>query len=512
LYFRKAPSADDVRLFSAEAQAFLVHLHQKFNARRLELLARRQERQRRLDAGELPDFRKDTAAIRESNWQVSAIPADLQDRRVEITGPVDRKMVINALNSGAKCFMADFEDASSPVWETMTDGQRNLQDALRRTIRHVDIQTGKTYTLKENPAVLLARPRGLHLDEAHVECAGERYSGSLFDFGLYLFHNVEALKALDSGAYYYLPKLEDVITEAERYQKLRQGFVKVTVLIETILATFEAEEILFALRPHIVALNCGRWDYIFSYIKKFARHPDRLLPDRQQVTMTVPFMRAYSQHIIHVCHKRGALAMGGMAAQIPVKDNPAANEAAMARVRADKEREASDGHDGTWVAHPALIPLAQEVFDRLMPAANQVDKKIASPVSSADDLLAVPAGSITEAGVRTNIQVGILYLAAWLDGQGCVPIHNLMEDAATAEICRAQCWQWRQHQAKLEDGRILSAGLLEQWIAEEHKSLKKAPMLSTLDRATAIFQQLCNSETFTEFLTLPAYDELIKSQ
>ncbi|VAW02946.1 Malate synthase, partial [hydrothermal vent metagenome] len=434
------------QILSFAALEFLADLHRKFNASRLDLLENRADMQDALDAGLAPDFDFDTADIRNGEWQVRPAPADLQDRRVEITGPVDRKMIINALNSGAKVFMADCEDASSPTWRNMLEGQINLRDANRRDIAFVHPVKATTYRLVETPAVLLVRPRGWHLDEVHLQIDGAAISGSLFDFGLYLFHNHAALQALDSGPYYYLPKLENsdearlwnlVILHAQSVLALPVGTVRVTVLIETILASLQLDEILYELRDHICGLNCGRWDYIFSFIKRFQNRPDKILPDREQVSMTSDFMRAYSRNVIEVCHRRGAHAIGGMAAQIPVKNDPIANESAFAKVRADKQREVTDGHDGTWVAHPGMVALALEVFDQYMPTANQISRRNGY-TTDAVTLTTPSTGTITMAGVRTNVEVGILYLAAWLGGQGAVPIHNLMEDAATAEISRAQ--------------------------------------------------------------------------
>ncbi|MEM9304171.1 MAG: malate synthase A, partial [Pseudomonadota bacterium] len=425
---------DDV--LTPDALAFVATLAAEFDGERRALLEQREVRQEALDRGALPDFLAETQSIRDGDWRVAPVPADLQDRRVEITGPVDRKMVINALNSGAKVFMADFEDSSAPSWSNMIGGQINMADAVRRTITF-DAPNGKHYALNDDPAVLLVRPRGLHLIENHLQLDDTAVGGSIVDFALYLFHNAAELKARGTGPYYYLPKLEhhlearwwnNVIDRAEDLLGLDRGTVKVTVLIETLHAGFQMDEILYELREHIVGLNCGRWDYIFSYIKAFRAHPDRVLPDRAQVTMAVGFLKAYSLLLIKTCHRRGAHAMGGMAAQIPVKNDPEANAAALEKVRVDKEREASNGHDGTWVAHPALIPLAMEIFDSHMPNANQVDRLREDVEITRDDLIAVPDGTITEAGVRGNLRVAIEYLAAWIGGNGCVPIDNLMED------------------------------------------------------------------------------------
>ena len=509
-------------ILSPSAMDFLVLLHRTFNSRRLELLERRAARQRRLDAGELPGFLEETRHIRESDWQVRPAPADLADRRVEITGPTDRKMVINALNSGANVFMADFEDATSPTWTNLVEGQLNLRDAIDRTIEFASPE-GKSYRLNPNTATLLARPRGWHLTEAHVVIDGEPMSGSLFDFGLYFFHNAKRLLERGSGPYFYLPKLEshlearlwnEAFNLAQDTVGIPRGSIRVTVLIETILATFEMDEILYELKDHIVGLNCGRWDYIFSFIKKFRNHPDFVLPDRATVGMDRHFLRSYTQLVVKTCHRRGAHAMGGMAAQIPIKNDPAANQAALDKVTADKKREVADGHDGTWVAHPGLVALARQVFDENMPGPNQLDRRREDVQVSASDLLSVPHGKITESGVRQNTTIGLLYLEAWLNGLGCVPIFNLMEDAATAEISRSQLWQWIRHQARLEDGRVLTRELYRGIAKEE---LERIRTLVGIERfgsgkyelAATIFDRLITSPDFTEFLTLPAYQELL---
>jgi malate synthase len=508
-------------IFTPEAVEFVAALAREFTPRRNQLLERRHERQREIDAGKLPDFLPETASIRSGEWRVAPVPGDLQDRRVEITGPTDRKMVINALNSGAKVFMADFEDANSPTLDNLVEGQVNLRDAVRRTIAFEN-ETGKRYKLNEQTAVLMVRPRGWHLSEKHFLVDGQPIPGGLFDFGLYFFHNVHELLKRGTGPYFYLPKLEshlearlwnDVFAAAQQRLGIPRGTIKATVLIETILGAFEAEEILYELRDHSAGLNCGRWDYIFSYIKKFCNKPDFMLPDRAKVTMTVPFMRLYTQHVIKVCHRRGAHAIGGMAAQIPIKGDPAANDQAFAKVRADKEREANDGHDGTWVAHPGLVPVALEVFDRVMPQPNQVERQREDVHATAAELLKPCDGTITEQGVRWNLKVGIQYLESWLRGNGCVPLYNLMEDAATAEISRAQCWQWLHHQAKLEDGRTLDTPLFEQMYGEELKAIREELGAERYDsgqfaRASELFKQMCQSPTFTEFLTLPAYEYL----
>ncbi|WP_087435669.1 malate synthase A [Paenibacillus apiarius] len=514
------PFAD---ILTPEALDFLGKLHERFNPRRCELLAVRAERQRRLDAGDLPHFLEETKHIRDGGWTVASVPADLQDRRVEITGPSgDAKMVINALNSGAKGFMADFEDANSPTWENTIRGQINMRDAIRRTISYTSPE-GKSYRLNERTAFLLIRPRGWHLEEKHIRIGGENAAGSLVDFGLYFYHNAQALIQNGSGPYFYLPKLEshlearlwnDVFVFAQQELGIPQGTIKATVLIETILATFEADEILYELREHSAGLNCGRWDYIFSFIKRLNRHRHALLPDRSQVTMTVPFMRAYTQHVIRTCHKRGAHAMGGMAAQIPIRHDAAANAKAMEQVRADKLREASDGHDGTWVAHPGLVPIALEVFDERMKGPNQLDNKREDVHATTEDLLAIPEGTITEQGLRTNISVGLQYIEAWLRGYGAVPIFNLMEDAATAEISRTQVWQWIRHpEGRLADGTDITLELVLKLTEEElgaiEAQLGKAVFESRrFAEAKRLFTDLVSEETCSEFLTVTGYELL----
>jgi malate synthase len=515
------PDAAFQKILTPEALAFLAALERKFGAERLRLLEARKERQKRLDAGEKPDFLKETAQIRSSDWKVAPLPKDLLDRRIEITGPVDRKMVINALNSGASCYMADFEDSTTPTWANQLDGQRNLMDAVRRQITFDDPGSGKAYRLNQKTAVLMVRPRGWHLPEKHVVIDGRPMSGSLFDFGLYVFHNAKELVARGTGPYFYLPKLEshpearlwnDVFLFAQDRLGLPKGTIKATVLIETITAAFEMDEILYELRDHSAGLNCGRWDYIFSFIKKFARDPRAVMPDRASVTMTSHFLRAYSLLLIKTCHQRGVHAMGGMAAQIPIKNDPAANEDALAKVRADKEREAADGHDGTWVAHPALVPIAKEIFDRLMQEPNQIARQRQDVHVTAADLLAVPQGDITAAGLAVNISVGIAYLEAWLRGTGCVPLHNLMEDAATAEISRAQVWQWLKHGARLMDGRVVDRALCEKMIADDlahqRAALGEAFSRSKFEEASRLFADLVFADDFPEFLTLPAYERV----
>ncbi len=507
------------QILTPEALAFVAGLTRRFGPRVTELLARREARQRELDAGQLPDFLPETRAIRESEWRVTRIPADLQDRRVEITGPIDRKMIINALNSGAKVFMADCEDSLTPTWDNVVRGQLNLRDAVERTIDFTSPE-GKRYALNERIATLIVRPRGWHLYEKHLSVDGQPVPGAFVDFGLYLFHNHARLRANGTGPYFYLPKIEshlearlwtEVFAHAERELGLPAQTIKATVLIETILAAFEMDEILWELRDYIVGLNCGRWDYIFSFIKKFSRHPAFVLPDRAQVTMTTHFLRSYSKLLIKTCHRRGAFAMGGMAAQIPIKGDPVANEAAIGKVRADKEREAGDGHDGTWVAHPGLVPVAMEVFDRLMPTPNQLHRRLEDVEIKAIDLLTVPKGTITEAGLRSNVDVSLQYMAAWLGGNGCVPIYNLMEDAATAEISRAQIWQWIHHaDGVLEDGRKVTAELFRQVMREEIDKLRAtlgedAFARGNFDRAAGLIDQITTADRFETFLTLPAY-------
>ena len=509
-------------ILTPEAMAFVATLNRTFNARRLELLQRRAERQKSFDAGQMPDFLPETADIRAADWTIAPIPADLQDRRVEITGPVDRKMVINALNSGAKVFMADFEDANAPTWANLVEGHSNLRDAIRRTISFSSPE-GKEYRLNEQVAVLFARPRGWHLPEKHVLQDGEPISGSLFDFGLYAFHNARELLSRGTGPYFYLPKMEshhearlwnDVFILTEETLGIPPGSIKGTVLIETLPAAFEMDEILYELRDHSAGLNCGRWDYIFSAIKKRRNDPAFILPDRAQVTMTTHFMRSYALLCIQTCHRRGAHAMGGMAAFIPVKSDPEVNERALAQVRADKEREANDGHDGTWVAHPGLVSIALECFDRVMPQPNQIERKREDVRVAAADLLVVPEGTITEAGLRANISVGIQYLESWLRGLGCVPINNLMEDAATAEISRAQVWQWIRHpRGVLNDGRKVTVSLFREIMREELASIERTLGAEeygnrSFAQASEIFDAITTSDDFVDFLTLPAYESL----
>ncbi|WP_413992083.1 malate synthase A [Labrys okinawensis] len=515
------PRYDEI--LTPEALEFVAALQRRFNGRRKELLARRAERQKRFDAGETPDFLPETANIRESDWQVAPLPADLLDRRVEITGPVDRKMIVNALNSGAKVFMADFEDANSPTWSNCLDGQINLRDRWAGKIDFTDATTGKAYALKSDPAVLIVRPRGWHLDEAHVTLDGEPLSGSLFDFGLYFFHNAKAQIAQGSGPYFYIPKLEshlearlwnEVFLLAQESLGVPKGTIKATVLIETLPAAFEMDEILYELRDHMAGLNCGRWDYIFSFIKKLAKNQAYVLPDRSQVVMGKAFLRAYSLLLIKTCHRRGAFAMGGMAAQIPIKNNPTANEAAFAKVKADKEREAGDGHDGTWVAHPDLVPVAMEVFNRLMPEANQLDKKREDVKVGKIELLKVHEGTRTAEGLRDNIRVGVQYMEAWLRGRGAVPIYNLMEDAATAEISRAQIWQFVKYGVTLEGAITVTPSWFEGVFEEEMQRVRgevgdAAFSGGRFPEAVKLFKQLSLAPDFADFLTLPAYQMIV---
>ncbi|QBD81468.1 malate synthase A [Ktedonosporobacter rubrisoli] len=506
-------------ILTPEALNFVATLTRAFEGRREELLSKRVARQSELDAGKLPDFLPETAHIRTSAWTIAPLPADLQDRRVEITGPVDRKMVINALNSGAKVFMADFEDAHSPTWEGTIQGQINVRDAIKKTIDFTSPE-GKAYRLNDKIAVLLVRPRGWHLNEKHVLLDGKPISGGIFDFALYFFHNVKQLLANGTGPYFYLPKLEshlearlwnDIFVMAQNELGIPQGTIKATVLIETILATFEMDEILYELREHSAGLNCGRWDYIFSAIKKFRNIPEFVFPDRAQVTMTTHFMRSYALLTIKTCHRRNAPAIGGMAAQIPIKNDQQANEDALEKVRLDKRREATDGHDGTWVAHPGLVPIAMAEFDAVMKTPNQIERKREDVQVTAADLLAVPEGTITEAGLRNNISVSLQYLESWLRGTGCVPINHLMEDAATVEISRAQIWQWIHHpRGILNDGRKVTIELIRQLMTDELAKLKNALgeqryAQSKFSIASKILDEIITNDQFVEFLTLPAY-------
>jgi malate synthase len=510
-------------IITPAALDFLAGLHRKFDKRRRELMQRRADRQHRFDAGELPDFLPDTKAIREQGWKIGPVPKDLRDRRVEITGPVDRKMVVNALNSGAQVYMADFEDACSPSWENLVEGQLNLKDRWEGKLAFTDPKNKKSYKLNDKVAALIVRPRGWHLTEDHVTVDGEPVSGSLFDFGLYFFHNARRLVGADTGPYFYLAKTEshlearlwnDVFEYAQGQFKMPTGTIKATVLIETLPAAFEMDEILYELRDHILGLNAGRWDYIFSFIKRLGKNPRFLTPDRSVMTMDKAFLSAYAQLLIRTCHRRGAYAMGGMAAQIPVKGNDKANEEAFKKVRADKEREAGSGNDGTWVAHPDLVPVAEEVFNRMMPRPNQLDVLREDVKASRDKLLEMHEGDRTEAGLRLNIRVGIQYIEAWLKGRGAVPLYNLMEDAATAEISRMQVWQWIYHRATLKDGREVTADLFEKVLEDEMKKLRETLGPTNFDsgrfdEAIEIFRNMSLSMDVEEFLTIPAY-ELIK--
>jgi malate synthase len=507
------------KILTPQALALVAKLHREFEARRQQLLALRVERTKRLDAGERPDFLAETRPVREGDWKVAPVPADLQCRRVEITGPVERKMIINALNSGADAYMTDFEDSNAPNWDNQITGQLNLIEAIRRSITLT--QGEKTYKLNDKVATLVVRPRGWHLDEKHVVVDGKRVSGGVFDFALFMFHNAKELVARGSGPYFYLPKMEshlearlwnDIFMLTQRELGIPQGTVKATVLIETILAAFEMDEILYELREHSAGLNAGRWDYIFSCIKKFKVDRDFCLADRAKVTMTAPFMRAYALLLLKTCHRRGAPAIGGMSALIPIKNDPVKNEAALAGVRSDKQRDATDGYDGGWVAHPGLVPIAMEEFVKVLgDRPNQFGKQRPDVNVSASDLLNFqPETPITEAGLRMNINVGIHYLGSWLDGNGCVPIHNLMEDAATAEISRSQVWQWiRSPKGTLDDGRKVTAPMVKGLIIEELAKVKAAVGPSTAyDRAAQIFEQMATQESFAEFLTLPLYEEI----
>ncbi len=517
------PGYDEV--LSPGALAFLAALEERFGRRRRDLLAARAARQAAFDAGERPALPDPRSEIRRGDWSVAPIPSDLLDRRVEITGPVDRKMIINALNSGARVYMADFEDSTSPTWSNLVDGQRNLIDAVAGTIAYI-APNGKQYALAPKVATLMVRPRGLHLEERHCLLAGRPLSASFFDFGLFFFHNARRLVEKGSGPYFYLPKLEshqearlwnDVFLFAERAIGIATGTIRATVLIETITAAFEMDEILYELREHSAGLNCGRWDYIFSVIKKFRSDPRFVLPDRAQVTMATRFLESYSRLLIQTCHRRRAHAMGGMAAQIPIKGDPAANALAIRKVVEDKEREVRNGHDGTWVAHPALVPVAMEVFDRNMPGPHQWDRLLPDVTITEADLLATPPamGGITEEGLRANLRIGLEYLTAWLEGSGCVPIRNLMEDAATAEISRAQVWQWIHHpNGILADGRRITVELTRRMLEEELRALKNAGGPAAFDsgatkRAAAILDRLITNDDFADFLTLAAYEEIV---
>ncbi|WP_180799995.1 malate synthase A [Vibrio parahaemolyticus] len=510
-------------IFPVEAQTFLSLLCEKFAGRVEELLEAREEKQARIDAGELPDFLPDTQDIREGSWKILGIPQDLQDRRVEITGPTDRKMVINALNANVKVFMADFEDSMSPAWDKVLDGQVNLRDAVNGSISYTNSSNGKHYQLVDDPAVLICRVRGLHLKEKHVTWLGQIIPGALFDFALYFYNNHKALLQKGSGPYFYLPKLQshheakwwsEVFHFTEEYFGLETGTIKATVLIETLPAVFEMDEILFSLKEHIVGLNCGRWDYIFSYIKTLKKHPDRVLPDRQVVTMDKPFLNAYSRLLVRTCHKRGAFAMGGMAAFIPAKD-PQENQKVLDKIHNDKSLEANNGHDGTWVAHPGLADTAMEVFSAALgERTNQLDvsRSEDAPITAAE-LLEPCDGERTEEGMRHNIRVALQYIEAWISGNGCVPIYGLMEDAATAEISRASIWQWIQHGKSLDNGQQVTKALFETYLQEEVEVVKQEVgeeryQAGRFEEAAQLMAKLTTSDELTNFLTVPGYDYL----
>ena len=505
-------------ILTNEALEFLVQLHERFNNERFDLLKSRIKTQEIFDNGNFPIFPVETKSIREGDWIAAPLPKDLLDRRVEITGPVDRKMIINALNSGAKVFMADFEDSNAPSWSNLMEGQQNLIDAVKKTISFKN-ENGKEYRLNENTATLIVRPRGLHLNEKHISINGEEMSGSLVDFGLFFFHNAKELLKNESGPYFYLPKLEhyfeakwwnDVFVFAQDYLGINQGTIKATVLIETITASFQIDEIIYELKDHMAGLNCGRWDYIFSYIKKFRNHQNFMVPDRDQVTMATPFMEAYSLRVIQCCHKRNVHAIGGMAAQIPVKNDEEANRIAYEKVNLDKEREAKNGHDGTWVAHPGLVPIAMAVFNKYMPENNQISNKRTDLNITEEQLVEMPIGTITETGIRKNINVGILYMESWLSGNGAAALYNLMEDAATAEISRTQLWQWLHNNVTIEDGRLFTTELYNELLADEIQKIKRLVgenrfKSGNFKLAIELFNALVIKKEFEEFLTLKAY-------
>ena len=513
-------TAEFSRILTPEALAFVADLARRFDDRRKELLDRRRKVQLDIDAGRFPNFLEETRSIREAEWKIAPVPEDLKNRTVEITGPVDRKMVINALNSGATTYMADFEDSHAPTWRDTIQGQINLRDAVDGNIEFQN-PAGKTYRLAERTATLIVRPRGWHLVEKHVTVNGNPMPASLFDFGLFFYHNTRKLLSKGTGPYFYLPKMEshlearlwnEVFVQAQRALDIPQGTIKATVLIETILAAFEMDEILYELREHAAGLNCGRWDYIFSFIKRFKNNPDFIFPDRAQITMTRHCMRSYSLLAIKTCHRRGAHAIGGMAAQIPIKNNPVENAAALQKVREDKSREATDGHDGTWVAHPGLVPIAGEEFGKVMTGPNQLGKLRKDVQVTADDLLRLPGGTITEGGLRTNVSVGVQYMANWLSGLGCVPLYNLMEDAATAEISRTQVWQWVHHpKGRLEDGRNVTLALFRTVLKEELEKIRQEVGSQHFDStkydlAARLFDEIIAADSLEEFLTLRAYE------
>jgi malate synthase A len=506
--------APNGEVLSPDALAFLYELMAPALTRIESILSARVEAQAAYDRGELPSFSATTRDIREGDWLVAPIPRDLEDRRVEITGPVDRKMIINALNSGASVFMADFEDSSSPTWANCIDGQANLRDAVAGTIRFT-AESGKVYEVGDRPATLMVRPRGWHLFEKHATVNGRYAPAGIFDFGLYFFHNAKALIAKGTAPYFYLPKMQshlearlwnEVFVRAQELLGVPKGTIRATVLIETLPAAFQMDEILFELRDHSAGLNCGRWDYIFSFIKTVRAHGSYVMPDRAQIGMTQPCMRAYSELLVQTCHRRNIHAMGGMAAQIPIKNDPAANEAALEKVRQDKLREVRAGHDGTWVAHPALVPIAKAIFDAEMPKANQIGSRRAVRPITREMLLELPTGTRTEAGLRQNISVGVQYLEAWLRGSGCVPLNDLMEDAATAEISRTQIWQWIAHGSKLEDGRTVTRELVERILDEEIGRLGER---GAIREARRIFETVATEPRLADFLTVPAYDTLV---
>ena len=522
LNFTKEATEHYPEILTDEAMTFLSVLHEKFNKGRLSLLKNREDQQLLFDKGALPTFPIESKSIREGNWEAAKTPEDLLDRRVEITGPVDRKMVINALNSGAKTFMADFEDSTSPTWSNLMLGQQNLKDAVNRTISLEDTKKNKKYSLNEQTAVLIVRPRGLHLNEKHILINNEQASGSLIDFGLYAFHNHKQLIDNGTAPYFYIPKLEhylearwwnEVFEFTQEYLGVKNGTFKATVLIETITASFQLDEIIFELREHIVGLNCGRWDYIFSYIKKLRNNPAFIVPNRDQVTMTAPFMSAYSQLVIQRCHKRNIHAIGGMAAQIPIKNNEEANKIAFDKVIADKEREVKNGHDGTWVAHPDLVPLAMTVFDKYMPNKNQIDLKRDDLHVTEANLLETPKGTITEEGIRKNISISVLYIASWLNGQGAAALHNLMEDAATAEISRSQLWQWLQNKVVLDNQKVLCEKYYHRLAMEEFEKIREKVGNENHEKqkyrlAEQLLDILVVNDKFIEFLTIPGYKYL----
>ena len=517
---KKTPSFDEI--LTNDALLFVEAIENKFGERRRELLKKREKRQIEIDSGVLPDFLPETKNIRSSEWKVAPAPDDLVDRRVEITGPVDRKMIINALNSSAKVFMADFEDSNSPTWENNINGQINLRDAANRTINFTNIHNKKFYKLNNDIATLMVRPRGWHLNEKNILFNNNSISASIFDFALYFYHNAKTLIKNGTGPYFYLPKLEshlearlwnDIFVFSQEKLGIPNGTIKATVLIETILAAFEMDEILYELKEHSVGLNCGRWDYIFSFIKKFKSFSNFVLPDRSEVTMSRHFLSSYVKLLVYTCHKRGAHAMGGMAAQIPIKNDDKANQRAMKMVQLDKEREASAGHDGTWIAHPGLSDIALSAFNKEMPGDNQIQRKMENPNITAKDLLKVPSGEITINGLRQNIKIGLQYIEAWLCGNGCVPLYNLMEDAATAEISRAQLWQWIKHECKLASGEKVNSGLSIKILEEELIIIKEEIGENRFKNgkftlASQLFKSMITSEKFDEFLTLPAYQHI----